>query len=380
MQRRELDLPLLIGGATTSRQHTAVKHRARLRRSRPSTCSTPHASSASSRTCSTTDRRAALDADNRADQQRLRTLHDEKQRKPLLPLGRRPREPDPDRLGGATDLAAPPFPARARSHRRSPSCATASTGLLLPRLGAQGPLPGHPRRPAPGSCRPRPLRRRHDAAGRDRAGRPARGARRLRLLARRRRGGRHRARRRHALPDAAPADRLRRLAAEPLARRLHRSGRDRPGGRASGAFAVAIHGADELAHEHEAGNDDYSRSSSRRWPTASRRRSRSGSTCRFAAAWYAPDEQLDADDLVARALPRHPARLRLSRLPRPLGEAAAVRAARRRGRRPGADGVVRDAARGRGQRHLLRPPAGALLLGQPHRARISSTTTRSGRP
>src|ERR671937_1901827 len=25
MQRRELDLPLLIGGATTSRQHTAVK-------------------------------------------------------------------------------------------------------------------------------------------------------------------------------------------------------------------------------------------------------------------------------------------------------------------------------------------------------------------
>ncbi len=38
MQRRGLKLPLLIGGATTSRQHTAVKHRARLRqrdRARP---------------------------------------------------------------------------------------------------------------------------------------------------------------------------------------------------------------------------------------------------------------------------------------------------------------------------------------------------------
>ena len=42
MERRGLDLPLLIGGATTSRQHTAVEI-APDTRSRPSTCSTPHA-------------------------------------------------------------------------------------------------------------------------------------------------------------------------------------------------------------------------------------------------------------------------------------------------------------------------------------------------
>ena len=50
--------------------------------------------------------------------------------------------------------------------------------------------------------------------------------RRLRLLARARRGRRHRARERRALPDAAPAVGLGRLAPEPLARRLRR-----PGGR-----------------------------------------------------------------------------------------------------------------------------------------------------
>jgi len=85
MERRGLELPLLIGGATTSRQHTAV-------RIAPEYSSpTVHVLDAS-RVVGVVadlldgDRRARLDQENRADQERLRTLHAEKSRKPLLPL------------------------------------------------------------------------------------------------------------------------------------------------------------------------------------------------------------------------------------------------------------------------------------------------------
>ena len=63
MERRGLDLPLLIGGATTSKQHTAVRIAPAYSR-RPCTCSTPRASSASSPTCSTRAPRRARRAEN----------------------------------------------------------------------------------------------------------------------------------------------------------------------------------------------------------------------------------------------------------------------------------------------------------------------------
>jgi len=85
MERRGMDLPLLIGGATTSRQHTAVRI--------APTYSQPvvHVLDASRVVRVVSDlldpgRRETLDADNRADQERLRDLHAEKERKPLLPL------------------------------------------------------------------------------------------------------------------------------------------------------------------------------------------------------------------------------------------------------------------------------------------------------
>jgi 5-methyltetrahydrofolate--homocysteine methyltransferase len=86
MERRGLELPLLIGGATTSKQHTAVRIAPEY--SRP----TLHVLDAS-RVVGVVgdlldgDRRVRLDADNRAEQERLRVLHAEKGRKPLLPLG-----------------------------------------------------------------------------------------------------------------------------------------------------------------------------------------------------------------------------------------------------------------------------------------------------
>jgi 5-methyltetrahydrofolate--homocysteine methyltransferase len=85
MERRGMDLPLLIGGATTSRQHTAVRIAPAY--SQP----VVHVLDASRVVGVVSDlldpeRRARLDAENRADQDRLRDLHAEKERKPLLPF------------------------------------------------------------------------------------------------------------------------------------------------------------------------------------------------------------------------------------------------------------------------------------------------------
>jgi 5-methyltetrahydrofolate--homocysteine methyltransferase len=85
MERRGMDLPLLIGGATTSRQHTAVRIAPAY--SQP-VVHVLDASRVVGVVSSLLDagRREILDVENRADQDRLRDLHAEKERKPLLPL------------------------------------------------------------------------------------------------------------------------------------------------------------------------------------------------------------------------------------------------------------------------------------------------------
>ena len=85
MQRRHLNLPLLIGGATTSRQHTAV-------RIAPAYDGTSvHVLDASRVVGVVSDlldpvRREKLAVSNREEQQRLREQHESKQRRPLLKL------------------------------------------------------------------------------------------------------------------------------------------------------------------------------------------------------------------------------------------------------------------------------------------------------
>ena len=107
MDRRGLDLPLLIGGATTSKQHTAV-------RIAPEYSSPTVYVLDASRVVGVVgdlldgERRARLDTENRADQERLRGLFAERGRKPLLPLvdaraNRTPIEWHEE------DLAAPAF-------------------------------------------------------------------------------------------------------------------------------------------------------------------------------------------------------------------------------------------------------------------------------
>jgi 5-methyltetrahydrofolate--homocysteine methyltransferase len=85
MERRGLDLPLLIGGATTSKQHTAVRIAPAY--SEP-TLHVLDASRVVGVVSSLLDpqRKEVLAEENRELQDRLRDQHAEKERKPLLPL------------------------------------------------------------------------------------------------------------------------------------------------------------------------------------------------------------------------------------------------------------------------------------------------------
>jgi 5-methyltetrahydrofolate--homocysteine methyltransferase len=83
MERRHIRLPLLIGGATTSPQHTAVKIAPEFSRT------TVHVLDASRvvdvvSSLMSDDRRPAFEAENRAAQSRLRSRHAARREKPLL--------------------------------------------------------------------------------------------------------------------------------------------------------------------------------------------------------------------------------------------------------------------------------------------------------
>ncbi|TDO45718.1 methionine synthase (B12-dependent) [Kribbella sp. VKM Ac-2527] len=117
MQRRGLKLPLLIGGATTSKQHTAV----RIAPAYENT--TVHVLDASRvvgvvSDLLDADRSEALAVSNKADQERLREQHANKQRSPLLPISKARANREPvayDEL---------PVPAFSGLRRESPSIET----------------------------------------------------------------------------------------------------------------------------------------------------------------------------------------------------------------------------------------------------------------
>jgi 5-methyltetrahydrofolate--homocysteine methyltransferase len=105
MERRGLDLPLLIGGATTSKQHTAVRIAPAY--SQP-TVHVLDASRVVGIVSSLLDpaRAADLDRENRELQERLREQHAERTRKPLLAL--ESARANPHRVS-FDNLPAPPF-------------------------------------------------------------------------------------------------------------------------------------------------------------------------------------------------------------------------------------------------------------------------------
>jgi 5-methyltetrahydrofolate--homocysteine methyltransferase len=107
MERRGIELPLLIGGATTSRQHTAV-------RIAPAyTQPVVHVIDASRvvgvvSSLLDPERKRTLDAENRELQAKLRAQHEEREKTPLLPyrIARERRTPVD---WFADDVPAPPF-------------------------------------------------------------------------------------------------------------------------------------------------------------------------------------------------------------------------------------------------------------------------------
>ena len=251
MERRGLSLPLLIGGATTSRQHTAVKIAPEY--SQP----VVHVLDASRVVGVVAD---LLDAGA-----------------PRAAGRREPRAPgDAARAarGTGAQAAAPARRRRARTGTASPFDelpAPAFTGrafveppletlrrvhrleVLLPRVGAQGPLPGDPR--AAGGARA--VRRRAAAARRDRRATTARRARRLRLLAGVVRRRRHRRRSATTASLCASASCASSPTTATRARTAAWPTTSRPPETTRRVRGHRRLGADELAARFEAEHDDY---------------------------------------------------------------------------------------------------------------------------
>src|SRR5271169_6832109 len=105
MQRRGLKLPLLIGGATTSRQHTAVRIAPAYDGAAVHVLDASRVVGVVSDLLSD-DRAEVLAATNRAEQEHLRTQHEKSRRRPLLSLGQ--ARANPDRVP-FDDLPVPAF-------------------------------------------------------------------------------------------------------------------------------------------------------------------------------------------------------------------------------------------------------------------------------
>jgi 5-methyltetrahydrofolate--homocysteine methyltransferase len=107
MERRGMDLPLLIGGATTSRQHTAVRIAPKYGQQ------TIHVIDASRvvgvvSALLDPERKIELDRQNRELQETLRRQHAEREKTPLLPY-RKAREHRTEIVWRAEDLPVPSF-------------------------------------------------------------------------------------------------------------------------------------------------------------------------------------------------------------------------------------------------------------------------------
>jgi 5-methyltetrahydrofolate--homocysteine methyltransferase len=300
MERRGLDLPLLIGGATTSRQHTAVKIAPAYSHE------TVHVLDASlvvdvASSLLDRDRRRGLDADNRQLQERLRVQHAEKTRRPLLPLPE--ARANRDRVEFA-DLPAPPFTGR--------RLAEPAIEELIPYIDWQfffhawdlkGKFPAILEKPA--------ARELYEDAQEQ-----------LPSLTELRARGVYGLWPAHAEGDDVVLDGTRFCF---LRQQAENDGRPNrcladyvaPGGTsrspqtsstgplrgqaadAAGAFAVAVHGADELAERHRAEHDDYTAIIVKALADRLAEAFAEWLHERVRRAWYAPDEQLSPEDRVA---------------------------------------------------------------------------------
>jgi 5-methyltetrahydrofolate--homocysteine methyltransferase len=286
MERRGLDLPLLIGGATTSKQHTAVKIAPAY--SQP----TVHVLDASRVVGVVSDlldpdRKERLDEENRELQERLRIQHADRDSKPLLPIeaarenreqvsfealetppftGTRIVEPSLETLRDFVDWQfffhawelKGKFPAilEQRAARELWDDAQA----LLDRIVEDGALS------ARGVYGYWPARAEGDDVALE--------------------GGQvfHFLRQQSAYGDSRPNRCLSDFVAE--------------SGDHLGAFAVAIHGAGELAARYEAERDDYQAIMAKALADRLAEAFAEYLHAQVRREWYAPEEELSSEDLV----------------------------------------------------------------------------------
>ena len=286
------------------------------------------------------------------------------------PARRGAREP---RAGSRSTICrAPPFTGtRERRAGARRARAVRRLAVLLPRLGPEGEVPGDPRATRPRASSTTTPRR---CCGEIVQRRVAARARRLRLLAGARRGRRRRGRRTRA--SASSASRPTTATAAPIAASPTSS---RPADDTLGAFAVSIHGADELAARYEA--------RARRLPRDHRqgaRRPARGGVRRVAPPARAP-RVVRARRAAERGRPRRGAASAASArrsATRPAPITARRRSSSRCSEREAIgiepDGELRDDARRGGQRDLPRTPAGTVLRGRPDRPRPARGLRSSG--
>jgi 5-methyltetrahydrofolate--homocysteine methyltransferase len=287
MERRGLDLPLLIGGATTSKQHTAVRIAPAY--SQP-TVHVLDASRVVAAVSSLLDpaRLGGFDRENRELQERLREQHAARDRKPLLPIeaARENRHRVP-----VDDLPEPPFTGpRLVEPELVTVCNFVDWQFFFHAWELKGKFPAILERSE--------ARELYDDA--------------LAVLEEITRNGLLRVQGLYGFwPARSEGDDVvleegtrfcfLRQQADYGDERPNRCLADYvgPEGDSIGAFAVAVHGADELSARYEAELDDYRAimakaladrlaEASAEWLHAEARR-----------AWYAPKEQLSSEELIS---------------------------------------------------------------------------------
>ena len=321
MERRGLEVPLLIGGATTSRQHTAVRIAPAYSHETVHVLDASRVTDVVSVAARPGAARRRSTRENRELQERLREQHAEKQKRPLLPLDEARAQPRAGRLRRPAGAAV--HRRRARSSRSSASsCRCIDWQFFFHAWDLKGKFPKILEQPAARELY-------DDAQARARARSSRDGS----LQARGVYGfwpahaeGDDVVRRRHALLLPAPAGRRSTTAVRTAVLADYVAPDGRPRRRVRGLDPRRRRARRPL---RSASTTTTARSSSRRSPTGLAEAFAEWLHQRARREWYAPDEQLAERGAPARALPRHPARLRLPGLPRSQREGEALRPARR---------------------------------------------------
>lgn len=283
--RRRLEVPILIGGATTSRQHTAVKIAPAY------TNETVHVLDASRvvevvSNLLDPQRRTTLDAENRELQERLREQHAEKTRRPLLALdAARANRP----VLNFDELPTPPFTGRrVLDPPLEELVELIDWQFFFHAWDLKGKFPAILDRPA--------ARELYDDAQAELAAIVSEG-----LLTPRAIYGYWPA---HADGDDVVVGETRfcflRQQADHADGRPNRSLSDfvAPAGDHVGAFAVTVHGADELAARYEAEHDDYRAIVVKALADRFAEAAAEWLHGRARREWYAPDERLSGEEIL----------------------------------------------------------------------------------